>query len=417
MDNQATGSVSSYDPKKLILGMQLLFVAFGALVLVPLLTGLDPSIALFTAGIGTLTYHMITKRIVPIFLASSFAFIAPVIKSMHDYGTSATLGGLIASGFVFMLVSLIIKLKGTNIIEKFLPPVVIGPVIMSIGLKLAPTAVNMAKSFDGKGNINNLALLIAMVSLATTIIVVLRGKGILGLIPILLGVTVGYVLSIALGVVNFKPVMDAPWFALPWIQAVKNGSWAVPTFNLSAILLIVPVAIAPVIEHVGGIFAISNVAGKDYIQEPGIHRSLLGDGLATSIAGLLGGPPCTTYAEVTGAIALLKIVDASLLRIAACFAIFLAFFGKLGAVLKTIPTPVMGGIMVLLFGMITNIGIQTLMREKVDLSKARNLVIVAVVLVFGIGDMAIGSDQLSLSGIGLAGVTGLILNIILPKDK
>lgn len=403
--------------KKIILGMQLLFVAFGALVLVPLLTGLNPSIALFTAGIGTLVYHLITKRIVPIFLASSFAFIAPMIVSMKTYGVSATLGSLMLSGLVFMLFAILIKVKGQNIIDKYLPPVVIAPIIMVIGLKLAPVAINMAKSLDGTGKLNNTALVISMISLATTILVVLKGKKLLSLIPILSGIIVGYVVSLFFGIVDFQKLVNAPWISVPWLDAIKSNQWALPTFNLNSILLIVPVAIAPSLEHIGGIYAISSVAEKDYTKNPGLHRSLFGDGVATSVAGFLGGPPCTTYAEVTGAIALLKIVDASLLRIAAVFAIILAFFGKLAAFLNTIPVPVMGGIMVLLFGMITNIGIQTIVREKVDLTQPRNLVIVAVILVFGIGDMMIGTEQLNLSGIGLAGIVGMLLNIILPKNK
>ncbi len=403
--------------KKIILGLQLLFVAFGALVLVPLLTGLNPSIALFTAGVGTLTYHLITKRIVPIFLASSFAFIAPMIVSIKIYGVSATLGSLMLSGLVFIIFAIVIKINGQSVIDKYLPPVVIGPIIMVIGLKLAPVAINMAKSLDGSGKINNTALIISMISLATTILVVLKGKKLLSLIPILSGIVVGYIVSIFFGIVDFTKVVNAPWFSIPWVEAIKNNQWALPSFNLNSILLIVPVAIAPSLEHIGGIYAISNVANKDYTKNPGLHRSLTGDGIATSIAAFLGGPPCTTYAEVTGAIALLKIVDASLLRIAAVFAIILAFLGKLAAFLNTIPVPVMGGIMILLFGMITNIGIQTIVREKVDLQNPRNLVILAVVLVFGIGDMMIGTEQLNLSGIGLAGIMGMLLNIILPHKS
>lgn len=403
--------------KKILLGMQLLFVAFGALVLVPLLTGLNPSIALFTAGVGTLVYHLITKRIVPIFLASSFAFIAPMIVSLKIYGISATLGSLMLSGLVFILFAVLIKINGQQIIDKYLPPVVIAPIIMVIGLKLAPVAISMAKSLDGSGKLNNTALIISMISLATTIVIVLKGKKLLSLIPILGGILVGYIVSLFFGIVDFQKVITAPWVSIPWVTAIQNDQWAIPTFNINSILLIVPVAIAPSLEHIGGIYAISSVAEKDFTKNPGLHRSLFGDGLATSIAGFLGGPPCTTYAEVTGAIALLKIVDASLLRIAALFAIILAFFGKLAAFLNTIPVPVMGGIMVLLFGMITNIGIQTIIREKVDLTQPRNLVIVAIILVFGIGDMIIGTEKLNLSGIGLAGIVGIILNIILPKNK
>lgn len=403
--------------KKTILGMQLLFVAFGALVLVPYLTGMSPSIALFTAGLGTLIYHFVTKKVIPIFIASSFAFIAPIIVSMKTYGPAATMGSLMLSGIVFIIFAIIIKYKGVNIIDKYLPPIVIGPVIMVIGLKLAPVAINMAKSLDGSGKINNTALIISSVSLLTTIIVVLKGKKWLSLIPILSGIIVGYITSIFLGAIDFNKLINAPWFSIPWVDAIKNNQWAVPEFNIKSILLIVPVAIAPALEHIGDIFAISNVVGKDFTKEPGLHRSLTGDGIATSLAGFLGGPPCTTYTEVTGAVALLKIYDASLLRIAAVFSICLAFFGKLSAFLSSIPVPVMGGIMILLFGMIASIGIQTLIREKLDISQPRNLVIIAVILVFGIGDMVIGTETINISGIGLAGIAGMLLNIILPQTK
>ena len=403
--------------KKLVLGLQMLFVAFGALVLVPLLTGLDPSIALLTAGIGTLVFHLITKSTVPIFLASSFAFIAPIQIGIKNFGVGATLGGLASAGLVYLLIAGLIKLRGSEVIEQYLPAIVTGPVIMVIGLKLAPVAVNMTRNFGGTDQVQWLAVLIALISLVTTIFVVLKGKGMLGLIPIFMGVIVGYVVSVICGVVDFTPVKEAPWFAIPWTAAFKSGSYAFPTFDIQAILFILPVAIAPAIEHVGDIIAISSVTGKDYLEKPGLHRTLAGDGIATTIAALLGGPPNTTYSEVTGAVALLKIFDPMLMRIAAVFAICLAFFGKLGAVLKTIPVPVMGGIMVLLFGMIAAVGINTLVRDKTDLTKSRNLVIVAVILVFGLGDMALGFGKFQLAGIGLAGVVGVILNMVIPDNK
>jgi len=401
----------------IVQGLQMLFVAFGALVLVPLLTGLDPSIALFTAGVGTLVFHIITKSTVPIFLASSFAFIAPIQFGVSEFGVGATLGGLASAGIVYMLLAILIKFRGPSIIEKFLPAVVTGPVIMVIGLKLAPVAIGMTKNFDGSSTLNYQAVLVALVSLLTTILVVLKGKGIIGLIPIFVGVVVGYIFAVILGVVNFDVVINSPWFAFPWTEAIANGSYEFPTFNISAIMYILPVAIAPAIEHVGDVVAISSVTGKDFIKKPGLHRTMLGDGIATSIAALLGGPPNTTYSEVTGAVALLKKFDPSLMKIAAMFAIFLAFFSKLGAILKTIPIPVMGGIMVLLFGMIAAIGIKTLLDAKINISSPRNLVIVAVILVFGIGDMSLGYGSFQLAGIGLAGITGVILNILLPIKK
>lgn len=401
--------------KKIVLGVQFLFVAFGALVLVPLLTGLDPSIALFTAGAGTLIFQLITKSMVPVFLASSFAFIAPIQYSMKHFGVAATLGGLAVSGLMYVLFSLLIYKGGINVIERILPPVVTGPVIMVIGLNLAPVAVNMAKSFDSSGNMDGRAMIISMTSLITALLVVMYGKRILSLIPILTGIVVGYILSALMGVIDISPVFSAKWFVIPWAEAIKNGSYAVPIFDLNAILYILPVAIAPSIEHVGDILAISSVTGKNYIEKPGLHRSLLGDGIASSFASLVGGPPNTTYAEVIGAVALTKATDVTYMRIAAIFAILLAFLGKLNAVLKTIPAPVMGGIMILLFGMIAAIGVGTLVRNRVDMSKAKNLVIVSIILVVGIGNLVVSFGPITLGGIGLAGVVGILLNFVLPE--
>ncbi len=400
---------------QIILGAQMLFVAFGALVLVPLLTGLDPSIALFTAGIGTLIFQGITKRSVPIFLASSFAFIAPIQFGIQQFGLGETLGGLASASIIYLILSAFVKYEGIHVIEKYLPAVVTGPVIMVIGLKLAPVAVGMTKNFTGGTEVDFVAILVALFSLSVTIFVVLKGKGIFSLIPIICGIFSGYVVSIILGKVNFQPIFDAAWFSIPWVEAMKLGTYEFPKFDLGAILYILPVAIAPAIEHVGDLVAISEASGKDYLEEPGLHKTLLGDGIATMLASFLGGPPNTTYSEVTGAVALLKRFEPILMTIAAFFAIGLAFLGKLGAVLKTIPIPVMGGIMVLLFGMIAAIGIASLVKNNVDMSKSRNLVIVAVILVFGIGDMSLGYGNFQLAGIGLSGIVGVLLNILLPN--
>jgi len=402
---------------RILLGVQFLFVAFGALVLVPLLTGLDPSIALFTAGAGTLLFQLITKSKVPIFLASSFAFIAPIQYSMKNFGVGETFGGLAAAGLSYLLFSFLVYKGGIRAIERYLPPVVTGPVIMVIGLNLAPVAIKMAKSFDGSGNFNGTAMIISTISLVTAILVVMYGKRLLSLIPILMGIVVGYLFSLIMGVVDLSPIANAKWFVVPWIEAIKNGSYALPVFDLNAILFILPVAIAPAIEHVGDILAISSVTGKNYLEDPGLHKTLLGDGLATSFASLLGGPPNTTYSEVTGAVALTKATDVVYMRIAAFTAILLAFLGKLNAVLKTIPVPVMGGILILLFGMIAAIGVGTLVRNKVDMAKARNLVIVSVVLVIGIGNLVLSVGPITLGGIGLAGLVGVVLNFILPEGR
>jgi uracil permease len=311
----------------------------------------------------------------------------------------------------------VVKIKGPEIINKYLPPVVTGPIIMVIGLKLAPVAVKMARSFDGSGNFDGTAMFIAAVSLITVVTVVMKGRGMLGLIPILTGIIVGYLTSIVLGKVDYKAVYDAQWFAVPWTAAIECGRYCFAVFDWRAIAFILPVAIAPAIEHVGDVITISSVAKKDFLKDPGLHRTLAGDGIATAFAAFLGGPPNTTYSEVTGAIALLKKPDPLLLRIAAVFAIFLAFMGKFGAILQTIPVPVMGGIMILLFGMIASIGIQTLIKNNVDLTISRNLVITAVVLVAGIGDMELGYGQFKLAGIGLAGLIGVFLNLVLPQSE
>lgn len=404
-------------PGKVIIGCQMLFVAFGALVLVPILTGLDPNIALLTAGMGTLLFHLITGSRLPVFLASSFAFIAPITYGIRAFGIAETLGGLSVVGIVYVLLSFLAKAGGAEAIKRYLPPIVTGPVIMVIGLKLAPVAVNMSKSFDGSGHYNAIAVVISTVSLLAAIGAVVYGRKILRLIPILFGIAAGYLLSIILGVVDFSPVYESAWLVNPWKTALEAGRYAVPVFDISAILYLLPVAVAPAIEHVGDVLAISQITGKDFVKKPGLHKTLLGDGLATSLASLAGGPPNTTYSEVTGAVALTRAFNPHYMLIASLFAILLAFVGKLGAVLRSIPTPVMGGVMLLLFGMIASVGMRSLIKEKTDLRQSRNLIIISLILVVGIGDMTISIGHIQFGGIGLSGLVGLILNIILPKNR
>lgn len=398
--------------KNAILGIQMLFVAFGALVLVPLLTGLDPNVALFGAGVGTLLFQLITRRTVPIFLASSFAFIAPIMYGTQTWGIAGTMGGLVVAGLVYVVLGAVIRVKGPEFIHKLLPPVVVGPIIMVIGLGLAPAAVNMALGKSGDGSIQivngDLSLWISIVSLLTTILISVFARGMFKLLPIFGGIVAGYSLSLIFGVVSFEPVAQAAWFAMP--------NFTFPEFNINAILFMIPVAIAPAVEHVGDILSISNVTGKDYLKKPGLHRTIAGDGVATMAAAFLGAPPNTTYSEVTGAVMLTKAFNPVIMTWAAVTAIILALVGKLGAILQTIPVPVMGGIMILLFGSIASVGLNTLIKNQVDLHKSRNLVIVAVTLVFGIGGMAFGIGDFSLQGVSLCGIVAILLNLILPKD-
>ncbi|MAL93388.1 MAG: uracil permease [Pseudomonas sp.] len=399
--------------RQVLAGAQMLFVAFGALVLMPLITGMDPNVALFTAGLGTLLFQLVTKRQVPVFLASSFAFIAPIIAAKGEFGLPAVMGGVMAAGLVYIVLGFAVRLKGPGFIDRLLPPVVIAPVIISIGLALSPVAVNMAMGKAGDGSAQlipyHTAMLISMPALVTTLLVAVLGKGLFRLVPILAGVAVGYGLSLIFGVVDTSGIAAAPWLAMP--------NFIAPEFNIGAILFMVPVALAPAIEHIGGVVAIGSVTGNNYVKKPGLHRTLLGDGVATSAAGLFGGPPNTTYAEVTGAVMLTKNYNPKIMTWAAIFAIALAFIGKFGAGLLSIPVPGMGGILCLLFGSIAVVGLSTLIRHQVDLSEARNLIIVSVTLVFGIGGMAIGYGEFTLSGISLCAIIALLLNLVLPGGE
>lgn len=399
--------------RNVLAGLQMLFVAFGALVLMPLITGLDPSVALFTAGIGTLVFQFVTKQQVPIFLASSFAFIAPITYSVQTWGLPSTMGALFAAGCLYMFLAAIVRIKGAGFLHRIMPPVVTGPIIMVIGLALAPLAVNMALGKTGDGAVQLFpygnALLVSMSALLTTLLVATLGKGIFRLIPILAGVLVGYIMASFNGMIDTQAVAETAWFAIP--------NFTAPEFNISAILFMLPVAIAPAVEHVGDILAISNVTGKDYLKKPGLHRTLFGDGLATSVASLFGGPPNTTYSEVTGAVMLTKMFNPIIMLWAAVIAIGLAFVAKFGIALQTIPTPVMGGILILLFGSIAGVGMNILIKAKVDLAEQRNLVIVSTTLVFGIGGMSIGNGDFNLQGVSLCGLVAIALNLLLPQVK
>ena len=394
--------------KQSFVGLQMLFVAFGALVLVPLITGLDSNTALLTAGVGTLLFQLCTGKQVPIFLASSFAFIAPIQYGIQTWGIATTMGGLASAGLVYLALSILVKLRGTEALQRIFPPIVVGPVIIIIGMGLAPVAVDMSLGKNSAYAYND-AILVSMVTLLTTLSVAVFAKGLMKLIPIMFGITAGYILCLFLGLINFQPVIDAPWFSLPKLTA--------PEFNLEAILYMLPIAIAPAVEHVGGIMAISSVTGKDFLKKPGLHRTLLGDSLATTAASLVGGPPNTTYSEVTGAVMLTRNFNPNIMTWAAVWAIAISFCGKVGAFLSTIPTIVMGGIMMLVFGSIAVVGMSTLIRGKVDVTEARNLCIISIVMTFGIGNMFVDVGNVSLKGISLCAVVAIILNLVLPKAK
>ncbi|ASJ23321.1 uracil-xanthine permease family protein [Laribacter hongkongensis] len=397
--------------KQAVAGAQILFVAFGALVLVPLLTGLNPAMALLGAGIGTLLFQLCTGRKVPIFLGSSFAFIAPIIYATQTWGLPSTMFGLFAAGFMYFVFAALVRWRGMDAVNKLLPPVVIGPVIMIIGLSVATVASSMAMGRAGGEQVIPYtdALLLAAVSLATTVMVSIFARGMFRLVPILAGVIVGYVVAAFMGLVDFGKIANAPWFAVP--------HFVTPEVNWAAALFMLPVAIAPAIEHIGGVIAISGVTGKDYTKTPGLHRTLAGDGLGVCVAGLIGGPPVTTYAEVTGAVMITRNFNPVVMTWAAVFAICMAFFGKFNALLQSIPIPVMGGIMVLLFGTIASIGLKTLIEAKTDLMAPKNLVIVSVVLTAGIGALELKLGSFTLVGVGLCSILAIVLNWILPQGK
>ncbi|MBT0962357.1 uracil-xanthine permease family protein [Denitromonas iodatirespirans] len=399
--------------RQAIAGAQILFVAFGALVLVPLLTGLNPSLALLGAGVGTLLFQAMTGRQVPIFLGSSFAFIAPIIYATQAWGVSATMGALACVSLVYFVFAALVRKHGAEIVHRFMPPVVIGPIIMIIGLSLAAVAVNMAMGKTGDGAAvlvpYGTAMVVAAASLLTTIAVSVFARGFLRLVPILAGVLVGYVLSVMLGLVDLSKIAAAPWFAVPTFVA--------PSFEWKAVLFMLPVALAPAIEHVGDVVAIGGITGQDYTEKPGLHRTLAGDGLAVLFAGLIGGPPVTTYSEVTGAVTLTRNFNPVVMTWAAVFAIAMAFFGKFGAILQSVPVPVMGGIMMLLFGSVASIGLKTLITARVSMDEPRNLVIVSTVLVCGIGGLAVNLDGFSLQGVSLCAVAAIGLHLLLPSRR
>lgn len=406
--------------KLALLGIQHVFAMFGATVLVPMLTGMSPAVALFCAGVGTWIFHLCTGRKVPTFLGSSFAFIAAIQGAAQicsdnaEIGTDAYLaalpyatGGIIVAGALYLVLALLVRLVGAERVRSFFPPIVTGPVVTIIGLMLAPSAINNITTQIGTVNVG-LNWLVAAVAVAAIFVTSLFAKGLFKLVPILIGIIAGYVAAICCGMVNFTTIAQAPWLDLP--------PFFLPKFDMRAIGLVAPIAIVTFVEHIGDVTASSAVVGKDFIKDPGLHRTLMGDGLATMFAGLVGGPANTTYSENTGVLAATKNYNPLTLEIAACFAILISFLGKFAALITSMPGPVIGGVSIVLYGMIAAVGLRTLVENQVDFTKTRNLLIAAVMLVLGLGaDKAITIGGVAISGVALAAVLGIILNKILPE--
>ena len=408
-------------PKMLLLGFQHTFAMFGATVLVPLLTGLDVGTTLLMAGLGTLLFHLLTKGKVPAFLGSSFAFlggyaaVAPMIEQVQADGTVVKMantemlpyacGGVFCAGIVYVIMAGLIKLLGAKRVMRFFPPVVTGPIIISIGLILAPSAIENCQT----------NWLLAIIALVTIVIFNIWGKGMLKIIPIILGIAVSYIVALCMSAVDFTQVAQSNILGLPPIMIAK--------FDISAILTIMPIALATMMEHIGDISAISATAGRNYIANPGLHRTLLGDGLATSLASFFGGPANTTYGENTGVLALTKVYDPKVIWIAAIVAIVLSFIPKFSAAVSSIPTAIIGGVSLILYGMISAIGVRNVVENRVDFTKSRNLIIAAVILVSALGfnavggiEFYIGSVDITLSGLAIAAIAGIVLNAILPGN-
>lgn len=401
-NNMAIRDVSELGkPKMMILGMQHAFTMFGATVLVPIITGLDISVALFLAGIGTLIFHLITKGKVPAFLGSSFAFIAPILAVAETHGLEYARGGIVVAGLVYLILAALMQIFGTEKVIKFFPPVVTGPIIIVIGFKLAPVAIGMASA----------DWLLAVIALVILTAVSIYAKGFLKIIPVIVALITTYIIAVILGKVDFSAIGQANVVGLPAFSFAK--------FELGAVLTVAPIALATMVEHIGDVIAIGATVEEDFIEDPGLTRTLLGDGIATSISALFGGPANTTYSENIGVLALTRVYDPKVMRIAAVFAILLGLIPKVGAIISTIPGAIIGGISIVLFGMIAAIGARTLVENKVDYNKPRNLIITAVIGVLGLGGAVlpinIGSMCVSIEGMALGAIVGIILNIILPE--
>jgi len=409
--------------KWIILALQHVFAMFGATILVPILvnsaageTVLTIPVALVTSGIGTLIYIACTRGKSPVYLGSSFAFIAPLAAAYLKGGISGAMTGVMAVGLIYIIFSIIIKFVGKNWIDKLLPPVVIGPMIMIIGLGLAPSAISQiglgsAEDIDWRG------IIVALVTFLTTVIVMVRGKGFIKIIPFLIGICTGYIVSIVLGLVDFGPVLEASFFSMP--------SFMIPflsyTPSFSALITIAPIALVTMAEHIGDHTALGAIIGKDLLKDPGLDKTLMGDGIATFVAGLFGGPANTTYGENTSVVGMTKVASVWVIGLAAIFAICLGFLGKFTAIVSTIPNPVLGGVSLLLYGFIAVNGLKVLIQNQIDFGKSKNVVVASTMLVLGLGGAAIsivsGDLSVTISGMSLAAIIGILLNLFIPEDR
>lgn len=395
------------------LSIQHLFTMFGATVLVPILVGIDPGIALVSSGLGTLVYLTVTKGKIPAYLGSSFAFIAAMKLLMSTDGYPAIAQGAITTGLVYLIVSLVVKKIGSTWMDKILPPIVVGPVIMVIGLGLAANAANNA--MFNAGQYDYKFLLVALVTMGITIFFNMFLKGFLGLIPILLGIIAGYLFALVMGIVDTQPIVDASWFALPNFE-IPFVNYK-PKFYLSAVITMAPIAFVTMTEHIGHLMVLNKLTKRNFFQDPGLNRTLLGDGLAQIVAGLVGGPPVTSYGENIGVLAITRVHSVFVIGGAAVLAVILGFVGKLSALILSIPNPVISGISFILFGVIAASGLKILIENKINFDKKKNLLIASVILVIGIGGLYVEAGTFTLSAMALATVLGIALNLILPETS
>ncbi len=406
------GNGDGLSVRNVVMGVQHTFVMFGATVLVPLLTGLDIGVTLFASGVGTLLFHLVTRMKVPVYLGSSFAFIPPIVAVAKQGSLAEALGGIMIAGVLYLVVAFLVRYVRIETLHKILPPHVTGPMIVLIGLILAPVAIKnaageYAPQLVEKIGVNGcwgVALFTFAVAVFVKVFFEKTGRRFISMLPVLIAMTAGYILAVILGIVDYSKIAQAAWFGLP--------RFSLPAFSMNAISITVPVAIVTIVEHFGDVLAIGNVVGKDFIKNPGIHRTLLGDGLATSLSACIGGPANTTYSENTGAVVLTGNYNPLVMRVAAVFVIGLSFVPKFTAVIAAIPTPVIGGISILLFGMIASIGVKNMVDHKVDFSDAGILIVSAAMLVLGLGGAEFVSGNFQLSGLGLAAIAGILLNII-----